>query len=390
MLAFTLAIRNLVGAGLRTWLTVSVLSLSFVAIVWHRAFLDGWNRNARSEMIAWDVAGGQYWHPAYDPYDPLALTDSHGPVPEQLIKSIMENNATPVLIAQGTIFPDGRLQSVLLKGIDPTQTLLSLPSSRLDTVIDEVPVMIGTRMAANARLDPGDLVTVRWRDAHGTFDAAEARIVTVFKTDVQTMDQGQLWLPLERLRTMMRLPGEATVITVRRENGPPVPVKGWVARDQNYLLADFDAMIRSKSMGGAVLYTVLLALALLAIFDTQVLSIFRRQKEIGTYMALGMTRIQVIGLFTVEGAMHGVLAALAGAVYGIPLLTWQANVGWTLPEAADRYGMSIGSTIYPAYSAELVFGTTLLVLLAATVVSYLPARKIATMKPTDAIRGRIQ
>ena len=52
---------------------------------------------------------------------------------------------------------------------------------------------------------------------------------------------------------------------------------------------------------------------MLAIFDTQILSIFRRQKEIGTYVALGYTRREVVGLFTVEGTMHAVLAAIADA-----------------------------------------------------------------------------
>jgi predicted lysophospholipase L1 biosynthesis ABC-type transport system permease subunit len=54
---------------------------------------------------------------------------------------------------------------------------------------------------------------------------------------------------------------------------------------------------------------------MLAIFDTQVLSVFRRQKEIGTYIALGYTRKEVVTLFTVEGSMHAVLAALlAGSI----------------------------------------------------------------------------
>ena len=59
-----------------------------------------------------------------------------------------------------------------------------------------------------------------------------------------------------------------------------------------------------------MLWAILLMLAMLAVFDTQVLSIFRRQKEIGTYIALGMTRKQVVTLFTLEGAMHAVLAAI--------------------------------------------------------------------------------
>ena len=66
---------------------------------------------------------------------------------------------------------------------------------------------------------------------------------------------------------------------------------------------------------GVIIWGIMLLMAMLAVFDTQVLSIFRRQKEIGTYVALGMTRGQVVGLFTLEGAMHSVLAALVGAVY---------------------------------------------------------------------------
>ncbi len=75
------------------------------------------------------------------------------------------------------------------------------------------------------------------------------------------------------------------------------------------------------------MYIILLSLSMLAIFDTQVLSIFRRQKEIGTYIALGMTRGQVVGLFTIEGSLNSVLAGLLAALYGIPFLLFQAKTG---------------------------------------------------------------
>jgi hypothetical protein len=84
MLAFRLALRNLLGAGLRTWLNVIVLSFSFIIIIWTKGLLEGWDRQARNDMISWEVGGGQYWHGEYDPYDPFTLTDSHGPVPEAL------------------------------------------------------------------------------------------------------------------------------------------------------------------------------------------------------------------------------------------------------------------------------------------------------------------
>jgi putative ABC transport system permease protein len=53
-------------------------------------------------------------------------------------------------------------------------------------------------------------------------------------------------------------------------------------------------------------------------------------------------------------------------------------------------GLSIAQTIFPVYGAGLIFSTILLVLIITTVVSYVPARKISKMNPTDAIKGKIQ
>jgi ABC-type lipoprotein release transport system permease subunit len=106
-------------------------------------------------------------------------------------------------------------------------------------------------------------------------------------------------------------------------------------------------------------------------------------------MALGFTRTKLIGLFTLEGAFNGVLAALVGALYGIPILSWMARTGWALPGDTDSYGFAIGEKLFPSYSLALVAGTTLLVLVTTTVVSFIPTRRIAKLKPTDALRGRM-
>ena len=90
-----------------------------------------------------------------------------------------------------------------------------------------------------------------------------------------------------------------------------------------------------------------------------------------------------------EGAFNAVLAALVGAVYGIPLLAYAASVGMPLPASMDAAGFAIGEKLYPAYSAALVLGSTAMVLVITTVVSYLPTRRIARLKPTDALRGRL-
>jgi ABC-type lipoprotein release transport system permease subunit len=120
-----------------------------------------------------------------------------------------------------------------------------------------------------------------------------------------------------------------------------------------------------------------------------VLSIFRRRKEMGTLMALGVPRGQVVGLFTLEGAFHAVLALLIGAMWGIPLLAWSAAAGLGLPqEMMESTGFAISDRLYPVYGTQLVIGTILLVMFTVTIVSFLPTRRISKLKPTDALRGK--
>ncbi len=389
-MALKLALRNLLGAGLRTWLNVIVLSFSFVVIIWHKGFLDGWDRQAKTDMIAWELGGGQYWEQHYDPYDPFTLSDSHARLPDELSGLVGQGEITPVLITQGTLYPSGRMQSIRIRGIDPSQQVISIPSHVLDSVNDELPAIIGTGMAGSTGLRKGDRVILRWRDKNGAFDATEITIAGIFKTNVPTVDGGQVWIPLDKLQQMMMLPGEATMLVVKNKDKMWPEAKDWNFKTQGLLLEDIDKIIKTKTAGGAIVWGILLMLAMLAVFDTQVLSIFRRQKEIGTYIALGMTRGQVVALFTAEGALHSLLAALLGAVYGIPLLALQAVKGISFPATSKDFGISMADRIYPQYSAGLIIATVLIIMLTTTVVSYWPSRKISKMKPTDALRGKIQ
>ena len=390
MLILKLAFRNIIGAGLRTWLNVFVLSLAFLMIIWVQGLVDGMNVHAVRTSIDFEYGGGQFWHSAYDPYDPFSLEESHASIPPALEELVSSGDATPILVTSGAIYPEGRVHSAILKGIDPAQDILHVPARHLaETGNGTIPGLIGSRMAEQTKLQVGDLVTVRWRDINGTFDADDVEIVQIMHNASPAVDQGQIWVPIERLRRMLQAPGEATLIVLRSgiENVPPGDGT-WVYRDLDYLLATIREFIRAKSGGSYVMYGLLLFMGLLAIFDTQVLSIWRRRREIGTLMALGMERGTVIGLFTFEGALHGILALLVGAIYGLPLMKLTLVKGIPLPGAAQDIGIALPQTLYPSYGAWLLAGTTLLVLISVTFVSFLPASKIAKMKPTEALRGK--
>ena len=385
-----LAFRNMLGAGAKTWLNAVVLSMAFVAIIWGQGLYIGMDAEVSRAMIEAEYGGGQYWVEGYDPFDPFTIQDAHRPLTGPLRALGEKRQATPFLIVQGTIYPGGRIVPVLLKGIDPGQKLLSIPSSVLKAADNELPALIGARMSATSGLKKGDTVTVRWRDAKGTFDAKDLEIVEVVRTTVQSIDNGQIWLPLQTLQEMAGMPSEATIVVTEKNYGPAVPIPGWTFKNLDYLLADIKSVVQAKTIGSSILYSILLFLAMLAIFNTQLLSIWRRRKEIGTMMALGFSRGKVIRLFTLEGALNGVLAALVGAVYGIPLLAYTATHGLGLPaDQIDSFGIAISEKLYPTYSTALVIGTTILVFSITTIVSFMPTRKIAKLKPTDALRGKL-
>jgi putative ABC transport system permease protein len=390
MLALKLAFKNLIGAGLRTWLNVSVLSFAFVLIIFYNGLIDGWNRQSRVDTEEWETGAGQYWHPEYNRYDAYTIKDAHMPMSGEILAAVEKKSLVPVLIAQATAYPRGRMQGVTLRGIDPAQTLLKLPTSALNQPEDAYYAIIGKRMAESAKLKAGDRLLIRWRDKNDTFDAREIEIASIFKCYVPTVDKGQIYLRLDVLQKMMGMENEATLLVAGKEFAYK-DLKPWEFKDQGFLLADIDKIIQAKKAGGSIIQALLLIIALIAIFDTQVLSIFRRQKEIGTYIALGMTRPQVVGIFTVEGGAHSILAALLGAVYGIPLLLWLNKAGISMGYAQNmNMDLPIREEIYPYYSFQLIIFTVILVVISTIIVSYLPARRISKMKPTDALKGKLQ
>jgi ABC-type lipoprotein release transport system permease subunit len=390
MITLRLALRNIMGTGIRAWLNALIISIALVSSTWNQGLVSGMDEQATQASQAIEYGGGQFWHEKYDPYDPLTLEDAHAPLPPSLQELVENKKATAILVVQGSIYPRGRMRSLLLKGIDPGQGVLAFPTASLATdTAAELPMMIGERMARATGLKSGEGITLRWRESGGAFNAQDGTVTRVMKTTVSSIDNNQAWLPLAKLQEMARLPGEATLVVLAPGTPPPVAVAGWTFRDNDYLLRDLREMVKAKGYGRIAFLVIFLSLGALAIFDTQVLAIFRRRREIGTLVALGFTRIQVIALFTLEGALHGILAVILGALYGLPLLWLQARAGFAVPAGTEDMGFSIGEKIYPVYSAGLILAVSLLALVVTTVVSFLPTRRIARLKPTDALRGRM-
>lgn len=385
-IAFKMAFKNLIGSGLRTWLNVSVLAFCFIVIVFYNGFLNGWQNQGRQDAINWEFAQGQLYHADYDPYDIFTIKNGHGALSE-----VESENLTPILVQQATLYPHGRMNPILIKGIPINQDVINLPIKALAESDAAIPVLIGKRMAEASKIKLGDDVLLRWRDRNGTYDAASITVAGIFDSDVATIDNGQIWMTLDKIWQLSRLENEATLFIANAQYQPK-PIDGWEFQSLSTLLKDFDSAVMAERAASMVIYLILLAIGLLAIFDTQVLSVFRRQREIGTYIALGMTKYQVLKIFTVEGGMYSIFAGIVGLAIGAPLFYYTSSQGINLGDlnnAAGNMGISMAKIIYPSFGATLIGGTLLLLVFSATLVSFLPARKISKMNPVDALKGKL-
>jgi len=389
---FKIAIKNLLGAKLRTWLNVFVTALSFFMIILFSAMYDGMREHAKQVTIDTEIAGGAYWHPEYDPLDPMTFEDAHSALPGDVQLLVDQKKAFPVLVSQASIYPGGRIMPVIMKGIPPGQNIVNMPTDALSGHDDiAIPVLIGKGMASDTKLNVGDSFTIRWLDTDRTYDADEGIVVHIMDTENFKLDMSHIWIPLKKAQTMLAMEGEGTYVTY--EKGlPPVQDKGdWIPRDVKYLIRDMEALIEADEPNAAIMYIILLCFAAMGIFNAQVLSIFRRGREIGTLMALGMTRTRVVGLFTLEGGLNAFLAAIMTVILFGPLLWYFGNNGiWLGVDYSDgAMGIIVEKYLIPVYSVGLVVTTTIIVSIIVLIVSYLPSRRIARMKPTDALRGKV-
>tara|TARA_Y100000814_G_scaffold2062_1_gene2605 strand:- start:1198 stop:2373 length:1176 start_codon:yes stop_codon:yes gene_type:complete len=385
-----IALKNLLGARLRTFLNVLVTAFSFFLILFMSAMYDGMLQHAKQVTMDTEIAGGAYWHPEYDPLDPMTFEEAHSVPPSAIQALIDENKAFPVLVSQASIYPGGRIMPTIMKGIPPAQRIVNMPTDALLGHEDiAIPVLIGKGMASESKLEVGDAFTIRWLDTDLTYDADEGTVVHIMDTENFKLDMGHIWIPLNKVQSMLAMEGEATYVTYGK-GVQPVQDKGdWIPRDINYLVQDMEAIIEADKPGAQILYLILLAMAAMGIFNAQVLSIFRRGREIGTLMAIGMTRPRVVGLFTLEGGLNAVLSAAVTLIVFGPILWYFGAYGIPLPIDYSEMGLIIAKRLIPVYTIGLVVSTTILVSIIVLIVSYIPSRRIAKMKPTDALRGKV-
>ena len=382
-----IAFKNLIRQGMRSMLNVLVTALIIIAIIFSLSLLNGFQAQALRNMATTDVAGGHYRVPGFDILTPTEWEDLTLPVPQALAR-LPHSEKAEVLVLQGQLFPNRRLFPVQLRGINLNQSLLELPLHTLKNepaeIGEMIPVVLGKQMAKKAHLTVGDTVVLRWRDKFGAVDALDVRVMDVVPMINPRVDEGVVWMRLDHLRQMTQRAGEVTWVAVKQPVGP---VDGLEFRTVENLMEDLLTLLKHDRRNTRILWFFLLVLAGISVFNTQILNIFKRQKEIGTLMALGMTSKKIVRLFTLEGSLAALMAIVVAAVLGIPFFMWFQGVGFDISHLSET-GFPVREKIFLDIKMFEVIYTTLVTVSIMILVAWIPVRKVARLEPTQALRGR--
>jgi len=387
---FKLAFKNIVGNGWRSLINVFILAIVLIGIIWAEGMWFSWLNLAKTQEKQWEYAAGIMRAKNYDPFDAFSWEKGYAAIPSAVKPYVESGRIVPVLFSPAVIYPQGRMLNAVVKGIPRHQKLVRIPSEAFTHASEgAVPAVIGKAMARTARLKEGDTFTLRLKNSGDAFDALELQVVKIMNCPVPSLDIGTVWIDLDSLLAVKQLGSVATVLVLGDFGLTRLPAPSFRVIPESEFFADLNQMVKTKASGQAMPFSMLIFLAMLAIFDTQALAIFKLRKEIGMLSALGMTKTQIIRLFTVEGLLYILLAIIATPILGFPLFYYFAVHGFSLPQGYDSFGIAgFDEPLKFHYNLPLIICTLLFLILLTVFVSWLPARKIAKLKPTDALRGK--
>ena len=239
-------------------------------------------------------------------------------------------------------------------------------------------VLIGSILADDLGLRAGQIARI-------TSDRGRARnfrIGGIFTLGIASADSQAVYMNLTAARALFDLPSGLSRMEVKvapvsaapdiareLERSTGLRATAWT-EENSQLFEALDAQART----GTIIKVFALITIVIGIASAMLLSIVRRQAEIGIIRAMGGTKRLVVSIFVIEGTLIG----LAGALIG-------AGVAWlALLSARPITELRDGGLPIDRAEGDFLLAV-LLTTLAAAIASLLPARQAARVDPVEAI-----
>jgi len=401
------AFRNLTRHKRRSAVSISTVTFGIIALLLAGGFIEWIFQDFRETTIHSQLGHLQIVRPGYfgigkaDPYrflfsdnlerdllkNPTFQNSSH------LIKAIVPRLSFSGLASRG----DATL-SFIGEGVDPLEKIYfgnALKISTGSNLSADHPdhLIMGEGLARNLGVDVGDTVVLLVNTATGGINAVEMTVGGLFTTVTKSYDDSALRLPISTAQQLLRTQGAHSWIVLLNETKQTDAVlenlRTVLPPDQFeivpwYELADFynkTTVLFTKQVQAIKLIIALIIL--LGISNTMTMNVIERTGEIGTAMALGVRKTDILRQFLCEGALIGGIGGTLGVLIGLLLAEVISAIGIPMPPPPGMARGYIGEILI---KPDMVLEALVLAILVTLIASVYPAWKASRMQIIDALR----
>jgi len=287
--------------------------------------------------------------------------------------------------------------SVLVEGVLPdkevhlSDAMTISAGHRLDAE-DTAGVIVGEGLAANLGVKPGDELVLLATTGAGGVNAVELTVRGLFFTVTKAYDDSAMRIQLSTAQRLLRVSGSHVWTVLLRDTADtPIALHQIEKIVGNNLdavpwwdLADFyNKTVKLFSRQLDIVRLIVGAIIVLSITNTMFLTVVERTSEVGTLMAMGTKRREIVAMFLLEGLLLGLIGACVGLMLGSTIAAFATWIGIPMPAPP---GMSHGFLGGVLVTRATLFDSLTLAIVTTTVASILPAVKAARMPVVDALR----
>ncbi len=261
---------------------------------------------------------------------------------------------------------------------------------------DPFGINLGRGLADSIGAKVGDNLIMVARTDGGSINAFDVRVRGIFYTGYKQADDYFIRIPLSTAQRLLRTSSVDSIIVnidltkntfdvqkefknVIRNKKLGLEVKSWIELSDYYVAV--------KALFGRiflVINIVVVFLVVFSIYNTLSLAVSERTNEIGTLMAMGSKRSDIVKLFIVEGMALGAIGGVFGSAIGCAVTWTIAQIGIPMPPPP---GLAVEWTARPIVLPFNVCFAMLVTFLASLISSIFPAYRAAKMEIAQCLRS---
>lgn len=410
LLNLKLAFRNVFRNRVRSLITLAAIAFGCISLIIAGGFFEDTFMQMREAYIHGHLGHIQVYKKGYlekgntRPFDYMI---EHPEKVKELIASVDHVRfITPRISFSGLLSTGENTISILGQGVDPIgeKTIGIIEGASAGVAIeagenlssdDMYDVVIGTGLAKAMGSKVGDFIILVSNTVGGALNALDMKVKGIFFTASKEFDDRALRMPITAAQALLRTDGVQTLVVLLDKTEHTDTVKNSLMdlfKDKNldlelkpwYEMADFyNKTVELYGRQFFVLKLIIAIIVVLSIFNTINMSVWERAREIGTIMALGSKRYEVLKLFLLEGLILGILGGLLGIIVGTGLAYVISFIGIPMPPPP---GANINWVAHIRVVPKLLFSSFLIALISSLLSSFYPAFKASRLVIADALR----